>query len=40
VNFPMRFIVGEGGALGATEEGHSAMRATLDPVLARNSNVC
>jgi pimeloyl-ACP methyl ester carboxylesterase len=39
VTFPMRFVVGEGGALGATEEGHTAMRATLDPVLARNPNV-
>lgn len=39
VTFPMRFVVGEGGALGATEEGHTAMRATLDPVLARNLNV-
>jgi pimeloyl-ACP methyl ester carboxylesterase len=39
VSFPMRFIVGEGGALGATEEGHAAMRATLDPVVARNPNV-
>lgn len=39
VSFPMRFVVGEGGALGATEEGHAAMRATLDPVLARNPNV-
>lgn len=39
VTFPMRFVVGEGGALGATEEGHAAMRATLDPVLARNPNV-
>lgn len=39
VTFPMRFVVGEGGALGATEEGHTAMRATLAPVLARNPNV-
>jgi hypothetical protein len=39
VTFPMRFIVGSGSALGATEEGHTAMRATLDPVLARNPNV-
>jgi pimeloyl-ACP methyl ester carboxylesterase len=39
VTFPMRFIVGSGAALGATEEGHTAMRATLDPVLARNPNV-
>jgi hypothetical protein len=39
VSFPMRFVVGEGGALGATEEGHAAMRATLDPVLARNPHV-
>jgi pimeloyl-ACP methyl ester carboxylesterase len=39
VSFPMRFIVATGGALGATEEGHTAMRATLDPILARNPNV-
>jgi pimeloyl-ACP methyl ester carboxylesterase len=39
VIFPMRFVVGEGGALGATNEGHTAMRATLDPILARNPNV-
>jgi hypothetical protein len=39
VTFPMRFVVGSGSALGATEEGHTAMRATLDPVLARNPNV-
>ena len=39
VTFPMRFIVGSGAAMGATEEGHAAMRATLDPVLARNPNV-
>ncbi|WP_334023575.1 alpha/beta fold hydrolase [Nocardia terpenica] len=39
VTFPMRFIVGTGGALGATEEDHAAMRATLDPILARNPNI-
>jgi len=39
VTFPMRFIVGSSTALGATEEGHAAMRATLDPILARNPNV-
>ncbi|MBU3067110.1 alpha/beta hydrolase [Nocardia sp. NEAU-G5] len=39
VTFPMRFVVGSGGAQGATEEGHAAMRATLDPILARNPNV-
>ena len=39
VTFPMRYIVASGSALGATEEGHTAMRATLDPVLARNPNV-
>jgi pimeloyl-ACP methyl ester carboxylesterase len=39
VTFPMRFVVGSGSALGATEEGHDAMRATLDPILARNPNV-
>ena len=39
VTVPMRFIVATGGALGATEEGHAAMRATLDPVLASNPNV-
>ncbi|MFF2813769.1 hypothetical protein ACFVT2_42730 [Streptomyces sp. NPDC058000] len=31
--------VGEGGASGATEERHTAKRATLNPVLARNPNV-
>jgi len=39
VTFPMRFVVGSGAAQGATEEGHAAMRATLDPVVARNPNV-
>ncbi|MCU1647786.1 MAG: alpha/beta hydrolase [Nocardia sp.] len=39
VTFPMRFIVGSGAAQGATEEGHAAMRATLDPIIARNPNV-
>ncbi|MFI1918606.1 alpha/beta fold hydrolase [Nocardia sp. NPDC020380] len=39
VDFPMRFIVGSGGAQGATEEGHAAMRATLTPILARNPHV-
>jgi pimeloyl-ACP methyl ester carboxylesterase len=39
VSFPMRFVVGSGGALGATDEGHAAMRATLDPILASNPNV-
>lgn len=39
VTFPMRFIVGSGAAQGATEEGHAAMRATLDPILARNPHV-
>ena len=39
VTFPMRFVVGEGGALGATDEGHAAMRATLDPILSGNPNV-
>ncbi|GAA5200862.1 hypothetical protein GCM10023322_79670 [Rugosimonospora acidiphila] len=36
---PMRFIVASGSSLGSTEEGHTAMRATLDPVLKRNPNV-
>jgi hypothetical protein len=39
VTFPMRFVVGSGGAQGATAEGHAAMRATLDPILARNPHV-
>ncbi|WP_225731124.1 MULTISPECIES: alpha/beta fold hydrolase [unclassified Nocardia] len=39
VSFPMRFVVASGSALGATAEGHAAMRATLDPILARNPNV-
>ncbi len=39
ITCPMRFIVASGSSLGSTEEGHAAMRATLDPVLARNPNV-
>lgn len=39
VTFPMRFVVASGSSLGSTEEGHTAMRATLDPVLARNPHV-
>jgi pimeloyl-ACP methyl ester carboxylesterase len=39
VTFPMHFIVASGSALGATEEGHTAMRATLDPILTRNPHV-
>lgn len=39
VTCPMRFIVASGSSLGSTEEGHAAMRATLDPVLERNPNV-
>ncbi|WP_433350847.1 alpha/beta fold hydrolase [Microtetraspora malaysiensis] len=39
VTFPMRFVVASGASLGSTEEGHTAMRATLDPVLARNPHV-
>ncbi|MET9490258.1 hypothetical protein [Nocardia sp. NPDC006630] len=39
VTFPMRFVVGSGAVQGATEEGHAAMRATLDPIIVRNSNV-
>jgi pimeloyl-ACP methyl ester carboxylesterase len=39
VTCPMRFIVASGKSLGATEEGHAAMRATLDPVLERNPQV-
>lgn len=39
VTFPMRFVVASGKSLGSTEEGHTAMRATLDPVLARNPHV-
>ncbi|MFC5909573.1 alpha/beta fold hydrolase [Streptacidiphilus monticola] len=39
VTFPMRFLVASGASLGGTAEGLAAMRATLDPVLARNPNV-
>lgn len=39
VTFPMRFVVATGASLGGTEEGLAAMRATLDPILARNPNV-
>ncbi|MGW2248850.1 alpha/beta fold hydrolase [Kitasatospora sp. NPDC001660] len=39
VSFPMRFVVATGASLGGTEEGLTAMRATLDPVLARNPDV-
>ncbi len=39
VTFPMQFIVASGASLGGTEEGHTAMRATLDPVLARNPHI-
>lgn len=39
VTCPMRFIVASGSSLGSTEEGHAAMRATLDPVLESNPNV-
>ncbi|WP_333741752.1 hypothetical protein [Streptomyces sp. IBSBF 2806] len=39
VTFPMRFLVASGASLGGTAEGLTAMRATLDPVLARNPNV-
>jgi pimeloyl-ACP methyl ester carboxylesterase len=39
VTCPMRFIVASGRSLGATEEGHAAMRATLDPVLERKPNI-
>jgi hypothetical protein len=35
----MRFLVASGASLGGTAEGLAAMRATLDPVLARNPNV-
>ncbi|MFJ4189913.1 alpha/beta fold hydrolase [Kitasatospora sp. NPDC089509] len=39
VTFPMRYLVATGASLGGTAEGLAAMRATLDPVLARNPNV-
>jgi pimeloyl-ACP methyl ester carboxylesterase len=39
ITCPMRFIVASGSSLGSTDEGHAAMRATLDPVLERNPNV-
>ncbi|MFJ9441716.1 alpha/beta fold hydrolase [Kitasatospora sp. NPDC101235] len=39
VDFPMRYLVATGASLGGTAEGLAAMRATLDPVLARNPHV-
>ncbi|MGW7102727.1 alpha/beta fold hydrolase [Streptomyces sp. NPDC054838] len=39
VTFPMRFLVASGASLGGTAEGLAAMRATLEPILARNPNV-
>ncbi|MFE5579916.1 alpha/beta fold hydrolase [Kitasatospora sp. NPDC056531] len=39
VSFPMRYVVATGASLGGTAEGLAAMRATLDPILARNPNV-
>lgn len=39
VDFPMRYLVATGASLGGTAEGLAAMRATLDPVLARNPRV-
>lgn len=39
VGFPMRFIVATGASLGGSAETLTAMRATLDPVLARNPNI-
>ncbi|MFJ9775647.1 alpha/beta fold hydrolase [Kitasatospora sp. NPDC101157] len=39
VTFPMRFLVATGASLGGTDEGLTAMRATLDPILARNPDV-
>ncbi|MGW2370949.1 MULTISPECIES: alpha/beta fold hydrolase [Kitasatospora] len=39
VTFPMRYLVATGASLGGTDEGLTAMRATLDPILARNPNV-
>lgn len=39
VTFPMRFVVATGASLGSTDEVLTTMRATLDPVLARNPYV-
>lgn len=39
VTFPMRFLVATGASLGSTAEVLTTMRATLDPVLARNPNI-
>ncbi|MFH9349408.1 alpha/beta fold hydrolase [Kitasatospora sp. NPDC017646] len=39
VTFPMRYLVATGASLGGTAEGLAAMRATLDPILARNPDV-
>jgi pimeloyl-ACP methyl ester carboxylesterase len=39
VTFPMHFLVATGASLGGTEEGLTAMRATLDPILTRNPHV-
>ncbi|MGW1984927.1 alpha/beta fold hydrolase [Streptomyces collinus] len=39
VTFPMRFLVATGASLGGTADGLTAMRATLEPILARNPNV-
>jgi pimeloyl-ACP methyl ester carboxylesterase len=39
VTFPMRFIVAMGASLGGGEEEFAAMRAALEPVLARNPHV-
>lgn len=36
---PARFVVASGGNLGGSAEEQARMRATLDPVLARNPNV-
>jgi pimeloyl-ACP methyl ester carboxylesterase len=39
VTFPMRFVVASGASLGGGKEGFAAMRAALNPVLARNPYV-
>jgi pimeloyl-ACP methyl ester carboxylesterase len=39
VIFPMRFIVASGASFGGGEKEFAAMRAALDPVLARNPQV-
>jgi pimeloyl-ACP methyl ester carboxylesterase len=39
VTFPFLFVVGTGGHFGATDQVMERLRASLDPVLARNPNL-